>query len=109
MIRKEPGHNIRAWRASKGLSLRRLANRLINDDGSQIISYASLSRIEKGEQEYTQSVLEGIAAALGTDAGSLIMRNPTQDKALYSIWDQIPATKREAAMAMLEGLAKTGT
>lgn len=109
MIRERPGHHIKAWRLSKRLSLRRLANRLINPDGSSIISYASLSRIEKGKQEYTQPVLEGIADALGTDPGSLIMRDPEQEKALYSVWDQIPPTSRKQAMAMLEGLAKTGS
>lgn len=104
-----PKHHIKAWRKSKGLSLRRPADRLLNTENTPIISYASLSRIEKGEQDYTQPVLEGIAIALGTDPGSLLMRDPTQEKALYSIWDQIPETSRKQALQMLEGLAKTGS
>lgn len=103
-----PGHYIKEWRLSKQrMSLRRLADRMLNPDGSRVISHASLSRIEKGEQPYTQPVLKALAEALGTDEGSLIMRDPSQEQALYSIWDQIPASKRGAAMDMLEGLKKS--
>lgn len=107
-----PRHYIREWRKSKPrLSLRALADRLINPDGSTIISYASLSRIERGEQEYTQPILEGIAEAIGTDPGSLIMRNPEQEKPLWSIWDQIPPSERQQALKVLASFAaekKTG-
>ncbi len=103
----KPGHFIRQWRQSKPrLSLRALADRLTNPDGSTIISYASLSRIERGEQEYTQPILEGIADAIGTDPGSLIMRDPSQEKPLWSIWDQIPAAERPRALEVLAAFTK---
>lgn len=104
-----PRHYIREWRQYRRLSLRKLADRLINDDGSAVISYSSLSRIEKGLQPYSQPVLEAIADRLGTDAGSLVMRNPQEDEFLWSVWDRIPETARPQAMAMLKALAKTGT
>lgn len=107
MKEESPRHHIRAWRKSKpGLSLRRLADRLINADGSSIISYASLGRIEQGKQEYTQPILEGIADAIGTDPGSLIMRDPSQEKPLWSIWDQIPPSERQQALKVLASFAK---
>lgn len=110
MDRNRPRHFIHEWRKSKaGLSLRRLADRLTNPDGSSIISYASLSRIEKGKQEYTQPILEGIADAIGTDPGSLIMRNPESERPLWSIWDQIPPQDREQALRVLKSFARSGT
>ena len=102
-------HYIREWRKHRGLSLRRLAARLENPDGSPVISYSSLSRIEKGLQPYGQEVLEALADALGTDPGSLIMRDPTRDAPIFSIWDHIPPQSRPEALAMLKALAKTGS
>jgi len=85
-MRNKPGHFIKEWRQSKNLSLRKLADRLVSDTFEPVISYASLSRIEKGEQPYSQDILEAIAEALGTSPASLLIFDPTRDSGLLTIW-----------------------
>jgi transcriptional regulator with XRE-family HTH domain len=57
------------WRAHRGLSQERLAERLDT-------SVASVSRIESGRQPYTQDYLEALASVLQTDPVSLLTRDP---------------------------------
>lgn len=92
---------IREWREYRGLTLEALAERV----GEQIggFTHASLSRIERGLQPYSQPVLEAVAEALQTDPASLLMRNPEDAEGLWSIWDQAAKGERE----MIVDLAKT--
>lgn len=71
---------IRQWREFRNLTLERLAERID-------MSASALSYLERGQSAYTQETLERIADALGTDAASLIMRNPADEDAIWSIWD----------------------
>lgn len=80
---KKPIHRptfIRQWRQHRGYSLDQLAERVPMDKGN-------LSKIERGLLPYNQELLERLAEALGTDPASLIMRNPTDAAAVWSIWD----------------------
>lgn len=100
-MRNKPGHFIKEWRLSKKLSLRKLADRLVTDTFEPVISYASLSRIEKGKQPYSQEVLEAIAAALGTSPASLLIFDPSRDSGLLTIWDTIPVRDRKKALKVI--------
>lgn len=85
---------IRQWREHRQLTLEQLAERV----GAAIeggFTHASLSRIERGLQPYSQPVLEAIAHALQTDAASLLMRNPTSDEAIWSVWEQAKQGDRQ--------------
>lgn len=95
---------IRQWREHRGLSLERLADRL----GT---TKASLSRIERGLQPYSQPTLEALAAALACEPADLLMRNPTDPEGIWSIWDRIPERQRATAVAVLRAMLtdKTGT
>ena len=94
---------IRQWREHRGLSLERLADRL----GT---TKASLSRIERGLQPYSQPILEALAEALMCDPADLLMRNPTDPEGIWSIWDSIPVRERPRAVAVLRAMMtdKTG-
>jgi len=81
-------HFIREWREFRDLTQDQLAARLD-------MSKASLSRIENFKQPYTQDFLEACAEALRTDPASLIMRNPMDDAAIWSIWDQAAPGERK--------------
>jgi transcriptional regulator with XRE-family HTH domain len=94
---KEPRHRptfIRQWRKHRGYSLDVLADRVPMDKGN-------LSKIERGLLPYNQELLERLAEALSTDAASLLMRDPTNQDAIWSIWDRASAVER----AQLEGVA----
>lgn len=73
-------------------------------------SGSMISRIENGEVPYTQDVLEALAEALRTDAASLLMRDPTNPEAMWSIWDQAKPGQRELIEELARSvISRTGT
>ncbi len=93
---------IRQWREFRGLSQDQLADRLYT-------SKASISRIEKGTQAYTQDFLESAAEALRTDPASLLMRNPEDDEAVWSVWERAKPGERQMIEDIVRTVVKTGT
>lgn len=93
---------LREWRLYRGLTLERLADRVGMTAGN-------LSQLERGNQGYTQETLEALAHALQTDVGSLLMRNPTDSEALWSIWDQAKPGERQMLVDIAKTVLKTGT
>lgn len=79
-------HFIKEWREHRGLTQQKLADRV----GT---SKQSISRIEKGEQPYTQESLEALADALNTSPADLISRDPQREPDL-PIFD-LPDSDRE--------------
>lgn len=74
------------------------------------MSKAQLSRIETGDQPYSQDFLEACAEALQTDPASLLMRDPNKDEAIWSVWDQAKPAERAQIVAVAQALTrKTGT
>lgn len=101
-LKPEPKYGltyIRAWRKFRGLTLERLADRT----GS---THATISRIERGEQPYSQPILEAIADALQTDPASLLMRDPTDEQAPWSIWEALRPDQRRQAIRLLKALTE---
>jgi transcriptional regulator with XRE-family HTH domain len=93
---------IRQWRQHKHLSLEALAARVPMDKGN-------LSKVERGLLPYNQEMLERLADALGTEPASLLMRDPTDPEAIWSLWDRAnPGTRRQIA-SVAETLIRTGT
>lgn len=100
---KQPIHRptfIRQWRQHRGYSLDVLAERVPMDKGN-------LSKIERGLLPYNQDLLERLAEALSTDPASLLMRDPSNTAAIWSLWDRASAVEREqlvsVANALMEG------
>lgn len=94
---------IRQWREHRSLTQEQLADRLD-------MTASFLSMLERGQRGYTQETLEAIAFALQTDAASLIMRDPTDETAVWSIWDQArPAERRLIVDIAKTVLGKTGS
>lgn len=102
---------IKEWRAKRGLSLRRLAERLEQTPGGDLlISHASIGRIEKGIQPYSQPILEAIAEALGVSASMLLEVNPDMDGDVIDIslrLSKAPPELRKQAVEVLQALLKT--
>lgn len=66
-------HFIRQWREFRGLSLRQLESRLESEPGGEpLVTYASLGRIERFLQPYSQPILEALAVALNTTPSALL-------------------------------------
>lgn len=93
---------IRQWRAHRGLTLEQLAERLE-------MTASHLSMLERGERGYTQETLEAVAHALQTDPASLLMRDPTAQDAIWSIWDNAKPGERQMIIDIAKTITKTGT
>ena len=68
-----------------------------------------ISMLERGQRGYTQDTLEAVAAALQTDVASLLMRDPTDPDAIWTIWDQAKPGQRRQIVEIARTLVKTGT
>ncbi len=98
----QPKHFLREWRKFRELTLEQAAERA----GT---THATLSRIERGKLPYNQALLEVLAEVYRADPASLIIRDPSDPAAIWSVWEKLKPAQRETALVMLEGLARTGT
>lgn len=96
---------IKEWRTTRGLSLRQLAARIEKEPGEELISFASLGRIEKGQQPYSQPILEGLAKALDVSPAMLLEVNPNYDGQVIDLVRHMDDDKREQAIKILKALA----
>ena len=93
---------IAQWREFRGLTQDQLASRIE-------MTQSNLSMLENGKRAYTQQTLEVIADALNTDVASLIMRNPKDGDAIWSIWDNAKPGERKLIVDIAKTVVKTGT
>jgi transcriptional regulator with XRE-family HTH domain len=97
----QPTH-IREWRKHRGLTLEKVADRLDMTPGH-------ISMLERGQRGYTQETLEAVAAALQTDVASLLMRDPTDPEAIWTVWDQAKPAQRRQLLIIAQALVRTPT
>ena len=108
MVERKYGKTyIREWREYRGLSLRRLADRLELAGPADSYSYASIGRIEKGEQPYSQPVLEAIAHALSCSVTDLLSVDPNKEGEVVDLVRLLNDAQRDQAIRVLKAL--TGT
>lgn len=95
---------LKQWRLHRGLSQQQLADRLESSKGY-------ISDLERGVRRYNQDLLEALAFALMCEPADLLMRDPTKEDAIWSIWESVPDTERPRVIEMLKVFTgkKTGT
>lgn len=81
-------HFLRQWREYREYTLEQ-AGEAVG------ISHAQLGRIERRLQKYNQELLEKLADLYRTDPASLIMRDPTNEDAIWSLWDRAEEGERQ--------------
>lgn len=69
------------------------------------VSAPSISQLERGKQGFTDTTLASLADALACSPGDLLMRNPLDPEAVWSIWDNVPPEKRDQAIRVLKTFA----
>lgn len=92
---------IRDWREHRALSQDKLVERV--RERVDTFSKSTLSRLERGEQPYSQPILEALAWALDCEPQDLIMRRP--DSAIWSIMDtleEVPEEDRPQLFKIIE-------
>lgn len=97
-------HYIKEWRRHRKISLRKLADRMESEPGVELISYASLGRIENGIQPYSEPILEALADALDVPAHHLISRKPDTDAEVVSIFEGLDESQKLQALAVLKAI-----
>ena len=95
-------HFIKEWRKFRGLTQEQLAERIG-------VAISSISQLETMKQGYSQPTLEAIADALNCQPADLLMRDPTQPEAIWTIWEKLDQPSKNQAIQILETFRKTGT
>ena len=98
-------HYIKEWRLKRGYSLRRLANMMEAEPGGDLIlSHASLARIEKGEQPFSEEILAALADALNVSRSDLLEINPQKDGEVVDLMRRMTDAQRAAAVEYMNFL-----
>lgn len=94
---------IRAWREKRGYTLDDMIGRL--ETIGLKITGASLSRIERGIQPYSQDVLEAIAGALNVDVADLVENDPNVPEAeVIDLMRHLDARELKQAESVLKAM-----
>jgi transcriptional regulator with XRE-family HTH domain len=98
---------IREWREHRGLSLRRLADRIeLSDEDGDALSYVSLNRIELGKQPYSQPILEALAHALDVTVVDLLSVDPTKEGQVVDLMSLLKDRDPDLVRRVIEALPK---
>lgn len=93
---------LREWREYRRRTLEEAAE-------AADITHASLSRIERGLQPYSQAILEALAEYYATDVPSLLIRNPADPEGIWSIWENAKPGERRQIVELAKTLIRTGS
>lgn len=88
---------IRQWRKHRRLTLEVLSDRVGMSPGN-------LSNIETGKTGYGQETLEALAGALQCTPADLLMRNPSDPEAIWSLWESAKPGQRKQIIGIIKGL-----
>jgi transcriptional regulator with XRE-family HTH domain len=99
-FKQKPRYFFREWRKFRDKTQEQIAE-VVG------VQPSAISQIENGKQGFTNSTLEGIAYALMCEPGDLLMRNPLDKNAPWSLWDKLPETDRRRVLVFMADLAKT--
>ena len=102
-------HYFREWRTHRELSLAKVVARMeIEPGGDPLISAMSLSRIERGEQPYSEEVVNALASVYGCEPWMLFRVNPTKDGAVVDLMTYISQKVKPSDAVRALDLLKLG-
>lgn len=105
---KRGNHYIREWREYRGLSLRKLAERLEVDAGGKLLAdHTQISRIEKGEYQFAEDILNALAVALDVTREDLLSKNPNKDGEVIDLLRKMDERDRERIIEMMKVMTKS--
>ena len=89
-----PRHFIREWRRHRDMSQEELAAAIG-------VTTGSISHLETGKMGFTQATLEALATALNCQPADLIMRNPLDTEAIWSLWESAAPNEKAKIIEMM--------
>jgi transcriptional regulator with XRE-family HTH domain len=93
---------LREWREYRNLSQYALADRIGKTQGL-------ISQLENAKVNYTGDLLEALADALRCEAADLIVRNPLDPEAPWSIWDTLKPAERKKTIDFMNNVRKASS
>jgi transcriptional regulator with XRE-family HTH domain len=99
---------LREWRKHRGLTLEKVAEQVGQRLGRKF-THASLSRIERGLQPYSQGILEALADIYDTSVVALLIQSPNDSEGIWPIWEQASPSERKAIVEVSRALVKSGS
>lgn len=94
-------HYLREWREHQNKTLVAVAEHLH-------MTHGTLSRIERGKVPYNQKLLEALADLYMCTPADLIMRDPTDPDAIWSIWDNAKPGDRKRIVSVARAIVDDG-
>ena len=70
------------------------------------VTQGLISQLENNKSDYTGNTLNALARALDCEPADLIMRNPLDTEAPWSIWDTLAPPERRQAVEIMKTLKR---
>lgn len=90
---------LKQWREYRNLTQAQLAER-------SGVTQGMVSMLERNVTDYSGETLGALAYALQCDVADLLMRNPLDPEAPWSIWDTLKPGEKRQAVEILKGLKR---
>jgi len=100
------------FKKPKGLPLlpkwRKYRNEMTQDQLAERsgVTQGMISHLENGNTDFTGNMLERLAFALQCEPPDLIMRDPTDSEAPWTIWETLKPAERRQAVEILKALKR---
>lgn len=94
---------LKAWREYRGYTQERLAERVEPRAEGEPLSGATISRYERGKQNYRQETLEALAVALDCTVVELLSRPPAE-REFWEIIDNTRTGERSRLTTIIKAL-----
>jgi transcriptional regulator with XRE-family HTH domain len=94
---------IKEWRKYRNLTQVQLRERIIMPSGEPM-GQGHLSKLENGRLPYTQPILEQIAEALNCTPADLLMRDPSQEQMIWSLWETLTEVERKQTVKFIHAI-----
>lgn len=73
--------------------------------GEELISHASIGRIENGHQPYSEPILEALAKALNVSKSALLEMHPEKEGEVIDLLRRLPKERHAEAIDFLKYLS----
>ena len=94
--------HIRAWRKARRLTQKQLAERMEKEPGERLMSYVTVSNIERGDQSPTLEQLNAFALALDVSVTQRIEHDPGKNGEIVDLLRLIDDENRATVIAMIK-------
>ncbi len=90
---------LKQWREYRGLTQEALADRVG-------MSVSNISQLERGLQGYSDDGLSALGEALQCEPGQILNVDPTDENAIWSLWERAAPAQRQVILDVAKGLVK---